>query len=146
MTAPIIPPRDSSVAAVAASPISTSAKKDIIGHPAGHTTDMEVPQSRDGAANPIGWLAAKSTVAGRDLMGRRRGSPLASKPFPADLRVNPPVLMNEHELSLVTGLCPRSIRTYVKAGIIPRIKIGRRVLFRWPQVNAALAKLEAPKT
>jgi hypothetical protein len=59
-----------------------------------------------------------------------------------DIRVNPPVLLNERELAYVTGLCPRSIRNYVTAGIIPRIKIGRRVLFRWPQVEAALAKLE----
>jgi hypothetical protein len=60
----------------------------------------------------------------------------------ADIRTNPPVILDERELALITGLCPRSIRTHVRAGIIPRIKIGRRVLFRWPQVEAALAKLE----
>ena len=52
------------------------------------------------------------------------------------------MLLNERELSYITGLCPRSLRNFVKAGVIPRIKIGRRVLFRWPQVEAALAKLE----
>jgi hypothetical protein len=65
-----------------------------------------------------------------------------SKTLSHDLRVNPPVLVNERELAHITGLCPRSLRNYVRAGIIPRIKIGRRVLFRWPQVEAALAKLE----
>lgn len=59
-----------------------------------------------------------------------------------DLRTNPPVLVDERELSFITGLCARSIRNHVRAGIIPRIKIGRRVLFRWPQVEAALARLE----
>lgn len=65
-----------------------------------------------------------------------------SKTLSHDLRVNPPVLVSELELAHITGLCPRSLRNYVRAGIIPRIKIGRRVLFRWPQVEAALAKLE----
>ena len=59
-----------------------------------------------------------------------------------EIRVNPPAILNQRELSFITGLCPRSIRTHVNNGIIPRIKIGRRVLFRWPQVEAALAKLE----
>jgi hypothetical protein len=59
------------------------------------------------------------------------------------LRASPPVLMNERELAFVAGLSPRFIRNQVNAGVLPRIKIGRRVLFRWPQVQAALAKLEA---
>ena len=59
-----------------------------------------------------------------------------------EIRVHPPLLLNEKELSFITGLSPRSIRTHTSNGIIPRIKIGRRVLFRWPQVEAALAKLE----
>lgn len=58
------------------------------------------------------------------------------------LRTNPPTLLSERELAVVIGLCPRSIRNHVRAGVIPRIKIGRRTLFRWPQVEAALAKLE----
>jgi hypothetical protein len=65
-----------------------------------------------------------------------------SRDLTPDLRINPPVLIDERELAFITGLCPRSIRNLVKAGVIPRIKIGRRVLFRWPQVEAALAKLE----
>ena len=142
MTPPIIPPRDSSVAAVAAFPISTSSQKDIVESPPGNPTEREVPCSRDGAANPIGQLAAMSTVVGKRSIQRRRGSPVTSKPFPADLRVNPPVLLNERELAFITGICVRSLRNYVRSGIIPRIKIGRRVLFRWPQVEAALARLE----
>ena len=65
-----------------------------------------------------------------------------SKTLSHDFRVNPPVLVNEPELAFITGLCVRSIRNHVRAGIIPCIKIGRRVLFRWPQVEAAFAKLE----
>lgn len=58
------------------------------------------------------------------------------------IRTNPPTLLNERELAVVIGLSPRSIRNLVRAGTIPRIKICRRTLFRWPQVEAALAKLE----
>ena len=60
-----------------------------------------------------------------------------------DLRANPPVLMNLKELAIVTGCSDRFLSIKVAEGLIPRIKIGRRVLFRWPQVQAALAKLES---
>jgi predicted DNA-binding transcriptional regulator AlpA len=59
------------------------------------------------------------------------------------LLTNPPAFLSEAQLVLVTGLSARSIRNYVKAGIIPRIKIGGRVLFRWADVDAALAKLSS---
>jgi len=59
-----------------------------------------------------------------------------------ELRVRPPVFLNERELAHVLGICPRSIRNHVRLGNIPRVKLGSRVLFRWPQVEAALAKLE----
>ena len=59
------------------------------------------------------------------------------------LLTNPPAFLTERQLVLVTGLCARSIRNYTQAGIIPRIKIGRRVLFRWADVDAALAKLSS---
>lgn len=65
-----------------------------------------------------------------------------AKPLTHELRVNPPVLQSERELAHTTGLSPRSIRNYVRDGLIPKITIGRRVIFRWPQVLAALAKLE----
>ena len=65
-----------------------------------------------------------------------------AKPLTHELRVNPPALLTERELAWVSGLCARTIRNYVRAGIIPRVKIGRRVIFRFPQVLAALAKLE----
>lgn len=51
--------------------------------------------------------------------------------------------MNEGELVFVLGVSPRFLRNCVQAGLIPRIKIGRRVLFRWPQVEAAIAKMES---
>lgn len=59
------------------------------------------------------------------------------------LRSRPPVYMNEKELSIVTGLSSRFIRDQIKLGAISRIKIGRRVLFRWAQVEKDLQKLES---
>lgn len=65
-----------------------------------------------------------------------------SAPSEPSLRTHPPVLMNERELAIVMNVCVRTVRNMVRDGQIPRIKIRRRVLFRWPQVEAALAKLE----
>jgi hypothetical protein len=59
-----------------------------------------------------------------------------------DIRQNPPIILNHIELQVVTGMSDRALQNFVKAGLIPRIKIGRRVLYRWPQVEAALARLE----
>jgi hypothetical protein len=78
-------------------------------------------------------------IAGDDY----REKPNMETTLATDIRTNPPLLMNERELAFVTGLCPRSVRNYTRAGFIPRIKIGRRVLYRWPQVEAALARLES---
>lgn len=58
-----------------------------------------------------------------------------------ELRTHPPVFMNDEELAFVTGLSKRSLRNYAKAGIIPRVEVGRRVIYRWADVEAALAKL-----
>jgi excisionase family DNA binding protein len=59
------------------------------------------------------------------------------------LRTNPPLIMNERELAVVLDVCVRTVRNLVRDGTIPRIKLGRRVVFRWPQVEAALAALES---
>ncbi len=97
----------------------------------------------------IGTMKQKpgiSTVGGQDtnVTNCLPHQPEASsaRSLTHDLRVRPPVLLDERELSYVARISSRSIRNYVRAGILPRIKIGRRVLFRWPQVEAALAKLE----
>jgi excisionase family DNA binding protein len=60
----------------------------------------------------------------------------------APSRTNPPLYLSERDLAFVIGVSPRSIRNWVNKGLIPRIKIGRRVLFRWATVQAALEKLE----
>jgi len=58
------------------------------------------------------------------------------------IRTNPPALLSIGELAFVLGLSPRAVHNYVARGLIPRVKLGRRVLFRWTQVQASLAKLE----
>jgi len=58
------------------------------------------------------------------------------------LRANPPILMNEREISLFLGLSERTVRTYTGNGVIPVIRVGRRKIFRRDAVLAALKKLE----
>ncbi len=58
------------------------------------------------------------------------------------LRENPPVLMNEREVSVFLGLSERSVRNYTANGLIPVIRVGRRKIFRRDAVLAALRKLE----
>jgi hypothetical protein len=60
-----------------------------------------------------------------------------------EFRRHPPLIMNERELAFVTCLSVRGIRSFTKRGLIPRIKIGRSVRYRWPQVEAALARMES---
>ncbi|WP_309401085.1 helix-turn-helix domain-containing protein [Cerasicoccus maritimus] len=60
-----------------------------------------------------------------------------------DLRAQPPVLMNEREISVFLGLSERSVRTYTTNGLIPVIRVGRRKIFRRDAVLAALRKLES---
>jgi hypothetical protein len=67
---------------------------------------------------------------------------LTSPVLPPEFRANPPVILTERELAFVTSLCTRSVRNFVKRGLIPQIKIGRAVRYRWPQVQIALARLE----
>lgn len=63
----------------------------------------------------------------------------------AALRASPPQLLNFRELSVVLGVSERAVSNWVRSGILPRIKLGRRVLFRWSQIEAALAKLEGKR-
>lgn len=69
--------------------------------------------------------------------------PLKGIPMsPEQLRANPPVLMNERELALFIGICPRSVRNFTTRGLLPVIRLGRRRLFRRDAVLAALRELE----
>lgn len=60
----------------------------------------------------------------------------------ADLRTNPPRLLSPREAAAVLGISARHLQNLTAAGRLPRIKLGRRVLYRWNQLEAALAKLE----
>ena len=96
------------------------------------------PTDTNAMKDPV--LIPTAATSGRPQSPRHKQRP--AKPLTHELRVNPPVLQSERELAHTTGLSPRSIRNYVRDGLIPKITIGRRVIFRWPQVLAALAKLE----
>ncbi len=60
----------------------------------------------------------------------------------AQLRNNPPMLMNEAEVAVFIGICPRSVRNFTQRGLLPVIRLGRRRLFRRDAVLAALRTLE----
>jgi hypothetical protein len=61
---------------------------------------------------------------------------------PEALRANPPVLMNEREVALFVGICPRSVRNFTARKLLPVIRLGRRRLYRRDAVLAALKELE----
>lgn len=50
--------------------------------------------------------------------------------------------MNEQEVALFVGICPRSVRNFSARGLLPVIRLGRRRLFRRDAVLAALMSLE----
>lgn len=64
------------------------------------------------------------------------------KMLDASIKSNPPTLLNARELAFILGISNRSLCNYVNRGLLPRIKLGRRVLYRWSQVESALAKIE----
>lgn len=61
---------------------------------------------------------------------------------PIDLRVAPPRLLTAKEAAAVLRISERHLGNLVAAGRLPRVKLGRRVLYRWSQLEAALVKLE----
>jgi excisionase family DNA binding protein len=61
---------------------------------------------------------------------------------PPALRTRPPAFLSLRELAVVLGVSERGVRNWVRRGLLPRVKLGRRVLFRWTQIDEALAKLE----
>lgn len=60
----------------------------------------------------------------------------------SELRTNPPSLLSPAEAAIAIGISSRHLGNLTAAGVLPRIKLGRRVLYRWSQLEAALAKLE----
>jgi len=60
----------------------------------------------------------------------------------AQLRINPPMLMNEAEVAVFIGNCPRSVRIFTQRSLLPMIRLGRRRLFHRDAVLAAPRTLE----
>ena len=67
-----------------------------------------------------------------------------SEPSCSDLqlRISPPTYLNEREVAVVLGICPRSVRNFTRRGILKVIKLGRRRLYRRDAVFQALHHLE----
>ena len=61
----------------------------------------------------------------------------------SDIRTNPPEMMTMKEAAEFLTCSTRTLANYVDQGHLPRIKIGRRVLFSRTKLYEALAKLEA---
>jgi excisionase family DNA binding protein len=59
----------------------------------------------------------------------------------AEIRRNPPLIMNAKEVATYLGVSPRKVRGDATAGLIPCVKLGGRVLFRLKEVNARLDRL-----
>lgn len=58
------------------------------------------------------------------------------------LRANPPKILSPREAAYALGICERNLQNLTKRGVLPRIKLGRRVIYRWEQIERALIKLE----
>lgn len=61
---------------------------------------------------------------------------------PPDLRQSPPRLLTSHEAAHVLSISHRHLGNLTRRGILPRVKLGSRVLYRWTQIEAALARIE----
>lgn len=53
-----------------------------------------------------------------------------------------PAILNRKQLAAYLGLCPRSIQNLERRGTMPRIKLGKRTVYRLDSVLATLRKLE----
>jgi excisionase family DNA binding protein len=58
------------------------------------------------------------------------------------IRRNPPAYMTLAEAACYCGFAPRTLRHYVKNGLIHMIKVGARVVFRREQLDNDLIRLE----
>ena len=63
--------------------------------------------------------------------GARMTTPLDSGDF-----------LNQRQLAAFLGISPRSVRNFCARGLLPKIKLGRRTLFRRQSVLRALEELE----
>ena len=51
-------------------------------------------------------------------------------------------ILSQRQLAEYLGLCERSVRNLERRGVIPRIKLGKRTVYRLDSILAALARLE----
>ena len=51
------------------------------------------------------------------------------------------ILMNEKEMAQLLSISWRALQEYRKRRLIPYVKLGRRVLYRWSDVERALDRL-----
>lgn len=59
-----------------------------------------------------------------------------------EIRLNPPKLLNPAEAAFVLGISRRHLQNLTAVGRLPQIKLGKRVLYRWSRIEAALERLE----
>lgn len=59
-----------------------------------------------------------------------------------DLPARPPYLLTTKEAAEALRISRRHLADLTAEGQIPRIKLGRRVLFRWHAIELALVQLE----
>ena len=52
------------------------------------------------------------------------------------------IILNRKQLAAYLGLCARSIQNLERRGVMPRIKLGKRTVYRLDSVLATLGKLE----
>ena len=51
-------------------------------------------------------------------------------------------ILSQRQLADYLGLCERSVRNLERPGVLPRIKLGKRTVYRLDSIMAALARLE----
>ena len=51
-------------------------------------------------------------------------------------------LFTPDEAAAYLGLCPKTVRTHTKRGLLPHVRIGRFIKYRRVALDALLAKLE----
>ena len=51
-------------------------------------------------------------------------------------------LFSADEAAAYLGLCPKTVRTHTKRGLLPHLRIGRFIKYRRVALDALLAKLE----
>jgi DNA-binding XRE family transcriptional regulator len=60
--------------------------------------------------------------------------------------VAPTQILSQRQLADYLGLCERSVRKLEKNGMLPSIRLGKRIVYRMDSVLEALKKLEEQST